>query len=181
MSTALLVIDTQVGLLTGAEAVYQAEAVLARIARLIARVRAAGTPVIYLQDKDVGGVGSPEWQIHPAVAPAAGELVIEKAWADSFHETDLHAALAARGVRRLAICGLKTEVCVSMTSLRAITLGYDVQLATDAHSTTDNEIIGAPQTIAYHNDWLWGFGRNDGFGNSQHWIEAVLSDAIELA
>ena len=62
-TTALLVIDVQVGLIAGENPVYQADTILERIAGLIAAARAAGTPVIYVQDKDVGGVGTPEWQI----------------------------------------------------------------------------------------------------------------------
>jgi nicotinamidase-related amidase len=81
-TTALLVIDAQVGLIAGPDPVYQADVILERIAGLIAGARAAGMPVIYVQDKDVGGVDTPEWQIHPAVAPAQGELAIRKAWSD---------------------------------------------------------------------------------------------------
>src|SRR5215212_11357743 len=106
-NTALLVIDVQVGLVAGADPVYQGDVVLARIADLIARARAAGTPVVYVQDKDVGGVGTPEWQIHPAVAPIAGELAVRKAWSDSFYETELHAELQARGIAKLVIAGMK--------------------------------------------------------------------------
>ena len=58
ITTALLVIDVQVGLIAGANPVYQADTILERIAGLIAAARAAGTPVIYAQDKDVGGVGA---------------------------------------------------------------------------------------------------------------------------
>ena len=180
-NTALLVIDVQVGLVEGAEPVYQAEAVLARIAELIARARAARTPVVYAQDKDVGGVGTPEWQIHPAVAPNGGELVVRKAWSDSFYETELHAELHARGIARLVICGMKTNFCVDATSRRAVALGYDVVLAADAHTTTDNRVLSAAQTIAYHNDLLWGFGEEDGFGSGEHSIAVAPSSEITFS
>jgi nicotinamidase-related amidase len=177
-TTALLVIDVQVGLIEGAVPVYQADAVLERIAGLIAAARAAGVPVIYAQDKDVGGVGTPEWQIHPAVAPAAGDLVVRKAWSDSFHETELGDELRARGVTHLVVAGLKTDFCVTMSSFRAIALGYDVTLAADGHSTTDNDILTAAQTIAYHNDLLYGFGAEDGFGDGKRWITVKPSAEI---
>ena len=109
-TTALLVIDVQVGLIAGPNPVYQADIILERIAGLIASARAAGTPVIYVQDKDVGGVGTPEWQIHPAVAPAPTELTIRKAWGDSFYETTLARELHARGIGHLVIAGMKTDV-----------------------------------------------------------------------
>jgi nicotinamidase-related amidase len=152
--------------------------VLARIAGLIDRARVAGTPVIYAQDKDVGGVGTPEWQIHPAVAPAAGELVVRKAWSDSFHETELGDELAARGITQLVVAGMKTDVCVTMTSFRAVALGYDVTLAADAHTTTDGDILTAAQTIAYHNELLDGFGAEDGFGDGKRWI--TVKPAAEI-
>lgn len=179
--TALLLIDVQAGLLAGENSVYAAESLLARIAALAARARAAGTPVVYVQDKDVGtGVGSPGWQIHPAVAPEPGDLVLRKAWSDSFHETALQQELAARGVGRLVIAGLKTDACVFMTSTRAVALGYDVTLASDAHSTTDDRTITAPQAIAYINDLLDGFGAQDGFGQGQRCITIAPSAEITL-
>ena len=169
-TTALLVIDVQVGLIAGSDPVFQADIILERIAGLIAAARAAGTPVIYVQDKDVGGVDTPEWQIHPTVAPRPAELAIRKAWSDSFYETTLMEELQARGITQLVIVGMKTDFCVTMTSLRAVALGYDVTLVSDAHTTTDGSLLNAAQTIAYHNDLLWGFGAEDGFGAGKHWV-----------
>lgn len=177
-TTALLVIDVQVGLIAGANPVYQADSILERIAGLIAAARAAGTPVIYAQDKDVGGVGTPEWQIHPAVAPADDELVVRKAWSDSFRETTLGDQLRTRGIGHLVIVGMKTDYCVDMTSRRAVALGYDVTLVADAHTTTDNRVLTAAQTIAYHNDLLYDFGAEDGFGDGKHWITVKPSSEI---
>jgi nicotinamidase-related amidase len=179
-TTALLVIDVQVGLIEGRNPVYQAGTMLERIAGLIAQARAAGTPVIYVQDKDVGGVGTPEWQIHPAVAPLPSELAVRKAWSDSFYETTLGAELQARGITKLVIVGMKTDVCVTMTSLRAVALGYDVVLVADAHTTTDNRVLTAAQTIAYHNDLLWDFGAEDGFGAGKHWITVTPASEISF-
>jgi len=177
-TTALLVIDVQVGLIVGESPVYQADAILERIAGLIAAARASDTPVIYVQDKDVGGVGTPEWQIHSAVAPLPAELAMPKAWSDSFYETTLGAELQARGIGRLVIVGMKTDFCVTMTSFRAVALGYDVTLAADAHTTTDGNLLTAAQTIAYHNDLLWGFGAEDGFGAGKHWVTVKPSSEI---
>ena len=173
-------IDVQVGLIAGANPVYQADVVLERIAGLIAAARTAGAPVIYVQDKDVGGVDTPEWQVHPAVAPLAHELAVRKAWSDSFYETALGAELQARGITELVIVGMKTDVCVTMTSLRAVALGYDVTLVGDAHTTTDNRVLTAAQTIAYHNDLLWDFGAEDGFGAGKHWITVKPASEVSF-
>ena len=177
-TTALLVIDVQVGLIAGENPVYQADTILERIAGLIAAARAAGKPVIFVQDKDVGGVGTPEWQIHQAIAPRPADLAVRKAWSDSFYATTLGVELQARGVSQLVIVGMKTDVCVTMTSLRAVALGYDVTLAADAHTTTDNRVLTAAQTIAYHNDLLWDFGAEDGFGAGKHWITVKPASEI---
>src|SRR4051812_21639983 len=108
-TTALLVIDVQVGLIEGPDPVYQADIILERIAGLIAAARANGTPAIYVQDKDVGGVGTPEWQVHPAVAPLPAELAVRKAWSDSFYETTLGEELQARAITKLVIVGMKSD------------------------------------------------------------------------
>ena len=76
---------------------------------------------------------------------------------------------------------MKTNFCVDATSRRAVALGYDVALAADAHTTTDNRVLSAAQTIAYHNDLLWGFGEEDGFGNGKHWIAVAPSSEIAFA
>ncbi len=47
--TALLVIDLQVGNFEDAAPVYGGSDLLAKISRLIARARAAGVPVVYVQ------------------------------------------------------------------------------------------------------------------------------------
>jgi len=73
-AAALLVIDVQVEVITGATPAWEHEAVLGRIAGLLERARAAGTPVIYVQheeDHPSLAPGSDGWQIHPAVAPLA--------------------------------------------------------------------------------------------------------------
>jgi nicotinamidase-related amidase len=62
--------------------------------------------------------------------------------------------MEARGIAQLIVVGCKSEVCVDATCRRATSLGYHVTLVSDAHSTTDNAVLTAPQTIAYHNHIL---------------------------
>lgn len=156
--TALLVIDVQVGLVSGQHPVDRADLLVARIRELLARARAAGAAIIYVQDVDVGDIGSPAFQIHPAVVPGEGDLVIHKRAADAFYETPLQRELVSRGIRHLVITGCKTEYCVDTTCRLATNLGYDVTLARDAHATTDNGVLTAAQIVAHHNRLLHGFG-----------------------
>jgi nicotinamidase-related amidase len=149
--TALLIIDMQSALIDGTNPVYQLNTVLENITRLIAQAHTTGTPIIYIQDNDVDEIGSPGWQIHPAIAPEPGDLILRKPEADAFYGTTLQQELESRGLKHLIITGCKSEVCVDATCRKAIELGYHVTLASDAHSTTNNPILTAPQIIAYHN------------------------------
>jgi len=179
-TTALLIIDMQVGLVDGPQPAHQIAQVLGTIRQLRDAAQAAGAPVIYLQDKDVGGVDTPDWQIHPAVAPTQTDLVIRKAWSDSFFETELHTTLQERGVEHVVITGMKTEACVDMTTRRAVALGYHTTLVADGHSTTDVAGLSAGQLVAYHNDLLDGFGAQDGFGAGQHWVRIQPASTISF-
>ena len=159
--TALLVIDVQSGMFAEDDPVYQGAELLATIGDLLAKARAAEAPVIYIQHN--GGPGHPlepgsaGWPIHPAIAPAAGEPVIGKATPDWFHETTLQAELEARGIVKLVVAGIQTEICVDTTCRRAASLGYQTTLVRDAHSTWDSRTLSAVQIIAHHNDTLDGW------------------------
>ena len=172
--TALLVIDVQLGLVAGPHAVEQADQLFAHINGLLARARAAGATVIFVQDVDVGGVGSDDFQIHPAVAPRKHELVIHKRAADAFYDTSLSGELAAKGIRHLVVSGCKTEYCIDTTCRFATNLGYDVTLAKDAHATTGNGVLAAAQIVAHHNRLLHGFGVDE------HWVVVRDSNEVEF-
>jgi nicotinamidase-related amidase len=113
---------------------------------------------IYVQNNGSEGEpdmpGTPGWQIHPAVTPETGDIVIQKRTPDSFHETNLQSELEARQIRRLIIAGMQTDMCIDATSRRAHELGYDVTLVKDAHSTFDGGGRTAAQIIAQYNDAL---------------------------
>src|SRR5947209_8791311 len=113
-ATALLVIDAQCGLLEGEAAVPDARGVSERLAILLAAARAAGSPVIHLQNDGPPGAvdepGKPGWFIHPKAAPAEGEWVIRKARDDGFDGTPLDEVLARSGVTRIAVAGLLSEM-----------------------------------------------------------------------
>lgn len=152
-NTALLIIDTQVNLYT--------DEALEQINILLAQARATGTPVIYVQHDGQEGhplqVGTPGWQIHPAIAPLASETVVRKESPDSFHKTTLQQELARLGIKHLIVTGGQTEYCVDTTVRRAASLGYDVTLVADAHFTGDTDVLPASQIIALFNDTLDGF------------------------
>lgn len=170
--TALLVIDVQVGLVAGQDPIDRTDELFAHVNSLIAQARATNTTVIYVQDVDVDEVGSPGFQIHPAVAPCEGDLVIHKRAADAFYDTPLQDELEARGIKHLVVTGCKTEYCIDTTCRLATNLSYDVTLVKDAHATTENGVLTAAQIIAHHNRLLHGFGVDD------HYV--IVKDAAEV-
>ncbi|MFJ8249695.1 cysteine hydrolase family protein [Streptomyces sp. NPDC094466] len=151
---ALLVIDMQNALVAMA---YRASATVAAIAGLQRRARAAGAPVVLVQQRDEElEPGTEGWRIVPELAPAPGETVVPKAAPDSFLDTDLDAVLRARGVTEVVVTGFATEICVESTARQALSRGYDVVLVADGHTTSVRPGPGpyaAPEaSVAHHNE-----------------------------
>jgi len=160
--TALLVVDLQLGMFNGEEIgpIHAGDALLTRVRALLAQARAAGAPVIYVRHDSGPGrllaCGTANWQIHPAIAPAPGETIVDKRTPDSFHATTLSTELAAIGAKRIIVAGAQSEVCVDTTCRRAFSLGFDVTLVCDAHSTWSNAVLTADQIIRHTNQTLGG-------------------------
>ena len=179
--TALLVIDVQSGVVDWSQPTSGgSDEVLIQINELLTRARATRTPVIYIQhDGQEEGhplaPGTPGWKIHPAVAPAAGELVIHKRACDSFFETSLQNELTAKGIKRLVIAGCRTQYCIDTSCRSAVALGFDVTLAKDAHMTIDTATLTAAQVIAHHNDTL------DELDAGSHMIRVMNTSEIEFS
>ncbi len=159
--TVLLVIDMQVGNFIGSDPIYAGDNLLTKISSLIGKARSAKVPIIYIQN--CGGSGDPDepgtpgWEIHPSIAPVKEDVVIQKKTPDSFNNTNLKSELDAQGAKKLIIAGLQTEYCVDTTCRRAFSLGYEVNLVKNAHSTWDSSVLTASQIIAHHNDVLGAF------------------------
>ena len=98
--------------------------------------------------------GSTGWPHHPLVAPQSGEIVVEKRYSSSFHDTDLHRRLSDAGIDRLVIAGMQTEMCVDSACRGAVALGYRVVLVADGHTTWDTPAVDAERIIAHHNRLL---------------------------
>jgi streptothricin hydrolase len=135
----LIVVDLQAAFVAGSDAVPGAATLLAAATDLLDRARQSRSLIIHLQNDGAPGEpdepGTAGWALH--VEPEAGETVIRKTGDDGFEGTDLGDILAARDIRRLAITGLLSEMCVSATARSARQRGLDVVLPHDAHATYD--------------------------------------------
>lgn len=145
--TALLVVDVQVGVMAEA---WNAEAVTAQVAAAVARARAAGVPVIWVQHADEQELpsGSAAWQWVPALQPAAQEVLIHKHFNSAFEQTSLDEVLAGLRVSHLVLAGAATNWCIRATAYGALERGYDLTLVADAHSTSPMDPEDGPRVEA---------------------------------
>lgn len=76
--------------------------------------------------------GEPGNQIIDALAPIAGEWVIDKPGKGMFFGTGLHGGLSTAGITHLIFAGVTTEVCVQSSMREANDRGYRCLLIEDA-------------------------------------------------
>ncbi|MCA6091390.1 isochorismatase family protein [Streptomyces sp. SCA3-4] len=140
----LIMIDFQNTYRTGVMALEGAEEALAAGARLLARARGAGIPVIHVIND--GGENTPYdvrariGAISDEVAPADGEAVVVKQFPNAFHLTGLEKTLTDLGAspgggKDLVIGGFMTHMCVSYTAQGAFNLGYRPTVVAEATAT----------------------------------------------
>jgi nicotinamidase-related amidase len=98
--------------------------------------RDRGTPALRIGDPGPMGRllvrGEPGCGIVEALAPAEGEIVIDKPGKGAFHATPLAGELQARGITQLVFAGVTTEVCVQTTMREANDRGYECLLVEEA-------------------------------------------------
>ncbi|GAB2730713.1 isochorismatase family protein [Kitasatospora kifunensis] len=169
-NAAVLVIDVQNGVVARA---HDRDAVVANIAAVVDKARAAGVEVVWIQhNSDELPRDSERWQYVPELVRQGSEALVHKAYGDSFEETELESVLAARGVGRLFVAGAQTDACIRSTLHGAITRGYDATLVADAHTTEDLSQFGAPSPdkVIAHTNLYWQYhsapGRTAGTVNT---------------
>ena len=97
--------------------------------------RLRGTPKLRIGDVGPMGrilvSGEPGNQIIPALAPVAGEIVLDKPGKGAFYATPLHGQLQQAHITHLLFMGVTTEVCVQTSMREANDRGYDSLLLED--------------------------------------------------
>lgn len=97
--------------------------------------RNRGNPTLRIGDMGAMGrilvAGEPGNQIVEALAPVAGEVVLDKPGKGAFYGTQLHALLQQAGIDSLVFMGVTTEVCVQTSMREANDRGYDCLLLED--------------------------------------------------
>jgi len=94
-------------------------------------------PVIYVLHEDGDGpFAAASGHVQPmAWLPPAPDATFTKHVHNAFTDTGLQAWLAARGIDRLIVSGIRTEQCCETTTRVASDLGYTVDFVADATLT----------------------------------------------
>jgi nicotinamidase-related amidase len=155
MPRGLLIIDIQRDYFPGgAYPLVGPDAAAEAARRALDAFRASGEPVVHLKhiwdvpDATFMVPGTDGVEIHPLVAPAEGERVIEKAAPNGFVGTALEATLRDAGIDSLVVAGMMSSMCVDATVRAAVDLGFDATVVHDACAAPDlayegTEIPGA--------------------------------------
>jgi nicotinamidase-related amidase len=157
-STALLVMDVQ-GEIVERFAGYTEY--LPRLASAIEAARGAGIPVIYVivafrpgypeasaRNKTFSTVagtgrfleGRDSTRVHPAVAPAPGEVTVTKRRVSAFAGSDLDVIVRAGGITHLVLAGIATSGVVLSTLRQAADLDYQLTVLSDGCLDADAEV-----------------------------------------
>jgi nicotinamidase-related amidase len=124
---------------------------LPRLQDALARARAAGVPVVYVNDQHgrwdgdapglvrraLAGTGG---DVAEVVAPRSGEAVILKPRYSAFDRTPVSLLLEQLGVERLLMVGGATEACIVQSGIDARELGYKVTIIAGACAAIDEEL-----------------------------------------
>jgi nicotinamidase-related amidase len=155
----LLVMDYQVGIIGR---LSDPAPLLDRMADAIATARSRGLQVGYVRvafsdedfhnipgtNKSFSALGrnpalhsdSPETQIHEALAPQPGDIVVRKVRVGAFSTTDLDRQLQEKGIDTLILAGISTSGCVLSTVRDAADRDYRLYVLEDASADPDNEV-----------------------------------------
>ncbi|HEX3795929.1 MAG TPA: isochorismatase family cysteine hydrolase [Acidimicrobiales bacterium] len=160
-TTALLLMDVQNGIVDRVP--DQSGPLLDTLARARAAARAAALPVIHVRvafrpgtpeisprnltfsalagsGTTAMGVDDPSTQIHPAVAPQAGDVVVIKKRVSAFTGSDLEVVLRSLDVDGLVLSGIATSGVVLSTLRQAADLDYRLTVLRDGCADADPEV-----------------------------------------
>jgi nicotinamidase-related amidase len=157
-ASALLVVDMQKFFLDPASPTFTpgGPAILPSVKRLVAAFRRAGRPVVFTRHVHHpagldGGImdwwwegkcleGSEESEVHPALAPAAGEKVVFKHRYSAFYNTDLETVLRCLKVEDLVVAGVMTNLCCESTARDAYFRDFRVFFPADGTGSVSEEM-----------------------------------------
>jgi nicotinamidase-related amidase len=154
--TALLIMDVQPGILERVEDPQLTQ----RLTRAASKARAAGVRVIYVKIgfregypevspnspmfsriAEMGGfIDGVSSEVHEAVAPQPGDVVVTKRRVSAFAGSDLDVVLRAANIRTLVLSGISTSGVVLSTLRQAADLDFSLLVLSDGCADGDAEV-----------------------------------------
>jgi nicotinamidase-related amidase len=156
---AVLIIDVQVGLFCTTPPPFEASEVIARINSVVSKARAAGVPVIFVQnDGPPQGnwlvPNTADWQLHSELDRHENDAIIRKTTGDAFYCSDLERTLRESGTQELVLMGYATDFCIDSTLRNAASKEFELFVISDGHTTNDAPMLKAHLIRDYFN-WVW--------------------------
>jgi nicotinamidase-related amidase len=157
--TAVLIMDYQTGIVAGLPG--DQAPLLQRAAEVLAAARNSGLMVIHIMvafrsgHPEIGRgnlmfnglrqsgrfvAGDPNSEIHPAVSPQPGDIVVTKRRVSAFAGSDLELILRARGIETLVLLGIATSGVVLSTVRQAADADYRLIVLSDGCADRDEDV-----------------------------------------
>jgi len=130
-NTVLLLVDHQVGLLSGVRDIPLAD-LKHNVVALAKAARIMGVPVIITATMPEGMWGPTMSELTTALPDVP---VITRTKINAFEDPNVRAAIEKTGRKQLLIAGVSLEICASYPALSAKTAGYDSRVVLDASGT----------------------------------------------
>ncbi len=142
-SEALVVVDMQKAFADPAWGPRNNPGCERNVAALIDDFRARGELVVFVRhDSEEAGSslapGTPGNALQDVVTGEPDVLVTKSVNSSFIGEPDLDGWLRERGIERIAVCGIQTNMCCETTARHGGNLGYDVRFVLDATHTFDH-------------------------------------------
>jgi nicotinamidase-related amidase len=134
MTSALILVDLMLRIVSLDLAPHTGEDVVDRCRRLATKFRANGRPVIQVRVERPTVAQQPPGSDFVEGLVQAGDIIVVKRTIGAFHNTDLHKQLQSRGARVLVMAGLVTNMGVESTARAANDYGYELEFVADAMS-----------------------------------------------
>lgn len=142
MSIALLIVDMQKEFRNLPDTKEVTDKALEYINEVSQLFRAAGEPVVFVQDTSVDkGPGSEGYKLMEELHIGESDLFITKEYCNSFWQTDLEEMLKSRDVDFVVITGFAAEYCVLFTYNGAEERGFGASLLQHGVTGRDKERV----------------------------------------
>lgn len=151
--TALIILDVQNVFFSEQAPIFNGEEVIKNILQVKEKAKKKGVLVITTQHLFGDMFGFP---IDNTIAgeirqELCGNIIVKKSTPNPFIEEELMSLLKDKNIKNIIIAGFQSEYCVDTSCRAARSLGFNVTLISDAHTTYSNEFVEASSIIKHTN------------------------------